>query len=81
MAGITMWLGGSSNNCMMRSPRSVSITSIPQCSKCFIELAFLREHGFTFDHFSGIVLFKDPLYNGIVLFGIGPPNEPGTPFF
>src|SRR5690606_11469630 len=33
MAGITMWLGGFPRNCTMRSPRSVSTTSIPFFSR------------------------------------------------
>ena len=28
-----MWLGGSSSSCWMRSPRSVSITATPRCSR------------------------------------------------
>ena len=30
MAGTTMWLGGSSESCWMRSPRSDSVTSMPR---------------------------------------------------
>ena len=34
MAGSTMWLGASRRSCTMRSPRSVSVTSIPWLSRC-----------------------------------------------
>ena len=33
MAGMTMWLGGSLRSCTMRSPRSVSVTSMPRASR------------------------------------------------
>ena len=44
IAGITMWLGGSPRSCTIRSPRSVSTTSMPWRLEVRVQPALLGEH-------------------------------------
>ena len=53
--GTTTWLGASLSSCWMRSPRSVSVISMPCSLRILAHPAFFRQHRLRLDQRLGVV--------------------------
>ena len=72
-AGTTMWLGGSSSSCWMRSPRSVSMTSMPRFSRNGPHVAFVGQHRLALDQRACAACAQDVEHDLVVLGGVARP--------